>query len=107
VAFAPVDRGQHESLVTAILGSDLGTRHRAAAEKDCLLVTAAWVTDRIVASNDDKMRGLLARLTSSAPELARIVWVNPTNPDEAPVSWLEAGARSEARRRLGGSALSE
>jgi hypothetical protein len=47
------------------------------------------------------VRVLLSRLIHSVPEVSRVVWINPTQPDEAPVRWLEAGARSDARRRLG------
>lgn len=103
VEAAAVDATRQGELVAAVLRSDLGTTQQAAAEKDCLLVSAAWATDGIVASNDDKVRTLLGKLASATPEIARIVWVSPTDPDETSVLWLEAGARDEARRRLGAS----
>jgi hypothetical protein len=47
------------SLVGSVLDSDLTTKQRAAVEKDCLLVSAAWTANDLVASNDDKVRALV------------------------------------------------
>lgn len=98
---ACVDQDKQESLRAEVLASGLSAKQRAAVEKDCLLVTAAWASDRLVASNDDKVRAHLAQLSGTSPELSRVVWVNPTQPAETPVQWLEAGARTEDGRGLG------
>jgi hypothetical protein len=82
VVDASVDDERQTSLVGSVLDCDLTTKQRAAVEKDCLLVSAAWAADDLVASNDDKVRALLSRLTGASPDLARIIWVNPTEPDE-------------------------
>lgn len=87
-------------LLALVHGSDLEPNQRAAVEKDCLLVTAAWAADRLVASNDDKVRRLLCRLVDSSAKLGRVVWVNPTVPEESPVEWLRSGARPVASRTL-------
>jgi hypothetical protein len=94
VVSAAIDVERQEALLAAIGESRLGTRQRAAVEKDCLLVAAAWAADNLVASNDDKVRDLLATLTRTTPSVASLVWVNPTDPGGSPVRWLESGARS-------------
>lgn len=98
---APVDHARQDALVAAILASNLGVRQRREAEKDCLLVSAAWAADNLVASNDDRVRKLLASQVDITPDLARLVWVNPTAPAETPIQWLESGARNDSSRRLG------
>jgi hypothetical protein len=97
---ASVDVARQEALVSAIHGSDLTANQRGAVEKDCLLVNAAWATDNLIASNDDRMRKLLATQVDTTPGLAQLIWVNPTAPDETPIQWLESGARDDNNRRL-------
>jgi hypothetical protein len=98
---------QQEALLELILGSDLGVKQKAAAEKDCLLVGAAWASDDVVASNDDTVRRLLSRLVEQSADLRRICWVNPTRSAETTTEWLEAGARTDSHRRLGAGQVGE
>jgi hypothetical protein len=96
-----VDPEGRSGLLELLPGSGLGPNQRAAVEKDCLLVTAAWAADDLVASNDDKIRRLLCRLVAGSADLGRVVWVNPTAPEETPIEWLRSGARSATARTLG------
>lgn len=98
VTVAPVDQ---EVLLAAVHASELEPRQRTDVEKDCLLVTAAWAADNLVASNDDKVRRLLRQLAANSPEVGRVVWVNPTASEETPVEWLRGGARTEQKQTLG------
>jgi hypothetical protein len=73
-----------------------------AIRKDALLVEASLAADTApVASNDDKMRDYLRACASTVKPLRPIAWVNPAKPAETPLDWLDAGAPSEAWRRLG------
>jgi hypothetical protein len=78
----------------------LTRQQEEAIRKDILLVTAASVTDKLIASRDDRMRILLKLLSAELSEVGSVLWVNPSNPDEDPCKWLEAGARYESHRRL-------
>ncbi|HUT92246.1 MAG TPA: hypothetical protein VMY37_22315 [Thermoguttaceae bacterium] len=69
--------------------------------KDCLLIEAAMATDGCVASLDDRARRLLGRASEHVSELRGIVWVNPDQPEEHAIAWLEGGARPETGRMLG------
>jgi hypothetical protein len=69
--------------------------------KDMHLVDAALETVETVVSLDEEARGLFSEAAKSVGQLRGIVWVNPDRPDEKPIQWLERGAKSEERRRLG------
>lgn len=87
-------------LAVAIQESDLPKKRRDALTKDCLLVVAAWEADHLIASRDDRVRGLFASLNSHVPGISSLVWVNPDHSKEDVTAWLHAGARSEPFRRL-------
>jgi hypothetical protein len=65
------------------------------------LIEAALATDERVASLDDKVRRHLQDHCSKLPEVATICWVNPSNPDERVIAWLESGAPADRFRTLG------
>lgn len=69
-------------------------------DEDAHLVEAAIVTDRSIASCDEKARKVFAEASGRVGEIGTIVWVNPTTEAEAPVSWLQAGAPAESHRHL-------
>ena len=69
--------------------------------KDVHLVEAALATDRLITSQDERVRSALRTASNNVGELKRIVWVNPTRGDEKPVDWLREGAKTEERRLLG------
>lgn len=99
VSVDPVRQIDLANLITEI--EEWPPSWREAAIKDLLLVVAAWESDELVASGDDRVRKLFGKLTSSSPDLGRITWVNPSQPAENPLRWLEAGARRDHERQLG------
>jgi hypothetical protein len=68
--------------------------------KDCHLLEAALATDRIVLSLDESARGLFADFSAHHDLAGRVVWVNPTQPNEQSETWLADGARAETARTL-------
>lgn len=94
------DAGRDASLRSRIAGA-VAVDRQPAADKDAHLIEAALSTDRLVASRDERARGIFRDAAGGVRELKPIVWVNPALPADKPVHWLENGARSEARRRLG------
>lgn len=79
------------------------TKQRHAIFKDFHLVEAARATDERIASMDETMRGLLSKaaLKKGVKELRSILWVNPNQPEEEVMDWLENGAPHEQERCLG------
>lgn len=73
---------------------------RDAALKDMHLIEAALATDRLVASLDETARAILSSAAPELRDLAAILWVNPSRPDERVISWLENGAPAQESRRL-------
>ena len=69
--------------------------------KDWPLVEAAMETDRTVASRESVVRTLFAKACGQVGELRAIVWVNPVEPEEEPIAWLEQGAPPDEHRKLG------
>jgi hypothetical protein len=73
----------------------------AIIEKDRHLIEAALVTDKRVASLDDRVRRRLHETGQRLPHVASICWVNPNTPGEQAIGWLEAGTPDERFRKLG------
>jgi hypothetical protein len=69
--------------------------------KDIHLIEAALVTDRTAISLDEAVRKLFSTAAISVRELRPVVWVNPANPSEEAVTWLNDGARPQKQRKLG------
>ena len=70
--------------------------------KDLHLIEAALDTDkRIISLDDNTARKFFARGANEFEELKSIVWVNPDNPEETAIEWLENGAPVENERMLG------
>lgn len=69
--------------------------------KDCHLVEAAMASDHCIASLDEAARSLFAMASHTTPQLMNIVWINPGDINEDPLSWLERGAPPEKSRQLG------
>ena len=70
-------------------------------EKDFHLIRAALATDKTVVSLDKTARRLFAKAAETVRELTEVVWVNPDQPGEGLLHWLEEGAKREKGRRLG------
>jgi len=69
--------------------------------KDLHLIEAALETDKTVISLDNQVREHFKRASVSVEELKVIVWVNPKEPEENAIYWLEYGARPDNFRMLG------
>ena len=97
------DAPRAENLRRRIVAAVPDNRQQA-AEKDVHLIEAALGTDRLVASQDERARGIFREASRGVRELKPIVWVNPTLPADDPIGWLRNGAQSEECRRLGSGA---
>jgi hypothetical protein len=73
----------------------------AIIENDRHLIEAALATDQRVASLDDEVRTSLQVYHAALPGVALICWVNPREPDEKVIAWLESGAPADQFRTLG------
>ena len=69
--------------------------------KDLPLIAAARATDGLVVSMDEGVRELFANISPHIGELRGIVWVNPTDPDDRALEWLQDGDPSDVGRQLG------
>ncbi|MCD4786057.1 MAG: hypothetical protein K8T10_19730 [Candidatus Eremiobacteraeota bacterium] len=68
--------------------------------KDTHLVEAAIKTDKTIASLDNKARNNFSKMSPGIGELRSIYWINPANPDENVIQWLESGSIPDANRLL-------
>jgi hypothetical protein len=73
----------------------------AIIEKDRHLIEAALATDQRIASLDDEVRAALQIHHATLPGVALICWVNPSEPEETVIAWLESGAPADRFRTLG------
>ncbi len=72
-----------------------------ALSKDACLVEASNACDKApISSLDDKMRDHLRACAKWVPEIRQVAWINPSNADELPLRWLDAGAPKEPARML-------
>ncbi|HEX2568255.1 MAG TPA: hypothetical protein VH877_01770 [Polyangia bacterium] len=69
--------------------------------KDFHLLEAAWASDELILSLDEKARRLLVPLVERLPRLGRLTWVNPAQEGAGTIDWLIQGAPEEAGRYLG------
>ena len=70
-------------------------------EKDAHLLAAAIRRDKRILSLDDKIRHHFAGKLRTHAEVLALVWVNPSDPAEDAIEWLNQGAPMEERRTLG------
>jgi hypothetical protein len=70
-------------------------------ERDRPLIEAALVTEKRIALLHDKVRRHLQENRTNLYEVRAIRWVNPTNPTEEVMTWLNTGAHADTRRKLG------
>ena len=92
---------EHDEGLRRRIAAAVPDNRQQAAEKDVHLIEAALGTDRLVASQDERARGIFRSASESVHELKPIVWVNPKLPAGDAIRWLRNGAPSEAHRRLG------
>jgi hypothetical protein len=75
--------------------------------KDAHLIEAARAKGRRVVALDDTVRDFFREKAGSVAALRNICWINPSNLDEEPLEWLQAGAPAEHGRKLGGVSPAE
>jgi hypothetical protein len=73
----------------------------AIIEKNRRLIEAAVAAEKRVASLDDHVRKHIRAHRDKLPELRNVCWVNPSDPTEEAVTWLESGAPLDPYRTLG------
>ena len=69
--------------------------------KDIHLLEAALRADRIVISQDERVRGYFHKAAQMVKAVTLVVWVNPCQESESPLAWLLSGAECERERCLG------
>ncbi len=93
--------GERDETLRGRIDASVSQDQQAMVAKDVHLVEAALATDRLITSQDERVRSALRTASNNVGELKRIVWVNPTRSDEAPIDWLRDGAKTEEHRLLG------
>jgi len=79
---------------------EIKKRSWEAVLKDIHLIEAAIITDKIIASIDDRARDHFKIISPGFGELRLIYRINPANTDEDVVSWLESGLEPDTNRLL-------
>ena len=87
-----------EKLRTRV-ASAVSDNRKQAAEKDAHLIEAALATDRLIASQDERARGIFREASRGVRELKPIVWVNPTLP--ATIRSVGCGMARHPKRIVG------
>lgn len=80
---------------------------REAMLKDIHLVETALASGMRVAALDETVRSCFRSASASVPRLRQLCWINPDNPSEGAVAWLQAGAPVDDFRTLGHKNTSE
>ena len=93
--------GERNETLRGRIDASVSQDQQAMVAKDVHLVEAALATDRLITSQDERVRSALRTASNNVGELKRIVWVNPTREDEKPIDWLRDGAKTEEHRLLG------
>ena len=93
--------GERDEMLRKKIDASVPPEQRNLADKDVHLIEAAIATDRLITSNDERVRRAYGNAVNEVEELRQIVWVNPTRDEETPIDWLRNGARAEAHRMLG------
>ena len=86
---------ENEPLSRRILATAPSRPKQLALEKDLLLVEAAFATDRIIVSRDEKIFALLCQACREVPELSKLFWGHPVHHG---TSWLKATTPPPALR---------
>jgi len=94
---APPERSLESRNTRAVIDASVA----AIIEKDRRLIEAALVTEKRVASLDDQVRWHIQAYRDTLREVRGICWINPSDPGQGAVTWLNAGAPSDAFRKLG------
>lgn len=77
---------------------------RTAFEKDAHVVAAALAADRILISNEVRLRDQLTQLSPAHERIKEITWANPSLEGANCADWLRQGAGSTPDRYIAGPA---
>lgn len=69
--------------------------------KDCHLLEAALGSDKRVISKDEAAYFHFYQASATISQLRKIMWASPMRPKDECEAWLAAGAKPEAKRRVG------
>ncbi len=75
--------------------------HRREMLKDIHLIEVAIEQGCPVVSLDEEARSLFRTAAEQVRSLRPVIWVNPVEPEEQVLRWLEEGAQSDPSRTLG------
>ena len=90
----------YEEVASQFEGVVASPKEHQAMKKDWPLVGAALTADKTIISLDEAVRRLFKKSASTVQALRRLVWVNPTIPEEEAIKWLKHGAKPERPRML-------
>jgi hypothetical protein len=91
------EHAQHLDRACACLEHD---SWKEALRKDFHLVRSALATGEIIISNEKKFPKLVATACREVPALSTLYYANPAVEGDACIHWIEAGAASDAGRRI-------
>ena len=74
---------------------------RKIVEKDCHLVEAALATDCCILSKDERAYLHYYFAAEHLSQLRRVMWASPVRPADDCANWVAAGAKPDAKRRIG------
>lgn len=69
--------------------------------KDCHLLEAALAGDKRIISKDEAAYFHFYQASGSISQLRKIMWASPARPKDECAEWLAAGAKPEAKRKIG------
>lgn len=69
--------------------------------KDCHLLEAALAGEKRIVSKDEAAYFHFYHASATVSQLRKIMWASPMRPKDECAVWLAAGAKPEAKRRIG------
>ena len=84
-----------------VISTTFDDYERSAMLKDIHLLEAALHADRIVVSQDERVRGYFHKAAQEVKAVTLVAWINPCQEGETPLVWLQSGADCEKERCLG------
>lgn len=97
----PLEDPEDHKLRQRIVQAAAHGSQREAMLKDIHLVETALASGMRVAALDETVRSCFRSASDSVPRLRRLCWINPDNPTEDAIAWLQSGAPADGFRTLG------
>ncbi|HWZ43925.1 MAG TPA: hypothetical protein VNW97_10625 [Candidatus Saccharimonadales bacterium] len=96
-----IDSPRDENLRLRIEKASRNTADWNIVEKDCILIEAAIVCDRVILSLDETARNLFRFCGAKVGEIRTVMWTNPAITEELIIDWIYSGCETEGHRMLG------